>query len=470
MITVIGLGLAENDLTLKAVDAIGAADKVFIKTSQTPTYGFFKGRGITAERFDTLYDEAENFGDLNTKIIDRLIKEAADKNIVFCVNGSGCDDAAVKELSRKTEIKIIAGAGHADNGLFEYPDTSYSCYAAYDVADGSPFMPDKRHTVVIKEIDNKFLAGDLKLILLNVYGDNKKIKLINNVKMTDNSTYIALADLDRQKSYGYYTTAVIEGESFLEAGRYDFCDLISVMEGLLADDGCPWDRAQTHESIRINLIEEAYELIDAIDSGDLDNMIEETGDVMLQAVFHCMLGKVDGEYDYADALSCLCKKLIARHTHVFGANRAESPEEALKCWNTAKSVEKEYSSISDKLEKIPQNLPALLYAYKIQKAAVKCGFDWRDIEGTFDKLQEEIREFKEASDDKAVMEAGDLLFSAVNPMRWRHIEPELALKAACGKFIKRFKYMESEIQKNGEDITLFEVREKYWAEAKKLFE
>ncbi len=469
MITVIGLGLSAGDLTVNAAEKIRLADKVYVKTAKTPTYNFFADNGIAAESFDDAYDEAEDFDSLNQKIIEKLLAEGKDEQVVFCVNGNGGDDGTVQLLMRKTDIKVIPAAGFADYGAAVLADTSYSCYAAYDVVGGKPFIPDKRHTVIIREIDNRYLASDLKIILMGTYGDEKEVILSDAVDMTGKMTRITLSDLDRQNAYGYATTLIIPSENFLSAKRHDFYDLIDIMENLLGENGCPWDRAQTHESIRSNLIEEAYELVDAIDKGDLGGMIEESGDVLLQAVFHCMLGKVEGEYDYTDALSNLCQKLITRHTHIFGENHAENAEQALDYWTAAKSVEKEYASYTDKMEKLPKNLPALLYAYKMQKIAVKCGFDWHDVDGTYDKLNEEIKEFKEADGEQAVMEAGDLLFSAINPMRWRHIDPEIALKAACEKFLNRFRYMEENITSNGEDISDEATRDKYWAEAKKLY-
>ncbi|MEG1791839.1 MAG: nucleoside triphosphate pyrophosphohydrolase [Clostridia bacterium] len=465
MITIIGLGIQEGDITLNAQDAIEKADAVYVKTKQTSTYNYFVKNNIETHNFDWIYDTAEDFSDLNQKIIAKLLSVSADKNVVFCVNGNGADDATIVELSKIQNVQIISGVGHLDNGLKYYPDTSVMQYSAYDVISSLAFFPDKRHTVIIKEIDNRLLAGDLKLILQNIYGDDKKLMITN----LENSCKISINDIDKQKFYDYSTACVIPSESFLEAKRHDFCDLIELMENLMGDNGCPWDRAQTHESIRINLIEEAYELVNAIDKNDIDNMIEETGDVLLQAVFHAMLGKRGAEYNQTDVLSGLCSKLIGRHTHIFGENKASNSEEALKSWDNAKNVEKEFLTISDKLDSLPENLPSLLLAYKTQKIVAKVGFDWEDIDGTYEKLFEEIDELKRASGDDIVKEAGDVLFSTINVLRWLKVEPELALRGACEKFVNRFKYMEGKIIENGELFSDAAVREHYWEESKKLF-
>lgn len=471
MITVIGMGLHPDDLTVRAAKKIECAQKVFVKTAKTPVFDYFIKNKSDVKTFDSLYDEAEDFDTLDERIIDALLSENEKGDVVFCVCGGGFDDGTVSRLAKRTsDFEVIAGVSYAGAVAGVCPDTSVMSYSAYDaVAPGRAFAPDKRHTVVIREIDNKYLASDLKLKLIDVYGEDKKAVLVNSVKKTDKLTYISLIDLDREKKYSYATTLVVPSEDYLDAKRHDVTDLLNIMNYLLSEKGCPWDRAQTHESIRENLIEEAYELVDAIDRDDLDGMVEESGDVLLQAVFHCMLGNLDGEYDFCDAVSGLCHKLITRHTHIFGSDKAMNAEEALKYWTEAKSVEKEYAGYADKMDKIPKNLPALLYAYKMQKVAVKCGFDWENIEGTFDKLYEEIEEFRKAPDDEATMEAGDVLFSAVNPMRWRHIEPELALKASCDKFLKRFRYMESEILKAGKDLSDAAVLDEYWRKAKEIY-
>lgn len=465
MITVVGLGIKESDITLSGVEAIRDAEIVVVKTALTPTYNYFLKNGIKTVLLDDFYDNAEDFASLDQKIADYIIKTSENKNLVYAVNGSGVDDGSVVLLKSLADIKIIPGVSYASGALTNSPFTSYLAYSAYDIMSMSVFMPQKRVPLTVKEIDNPFLASELKLKLCAVYGENQPAIIINNGKTKN----ILLFELDREKNYDYSTMLIIPSVELMTAERYDFADLLEIMAVLLGENGCPWDKSQTHESIRINAIEEAYELVEAIDKRDVDNMCEETGDLLLQSVFHSLLGEAEGEYDMTDTLTVLCKKLIGRHTHIFGANKAANPDEALKSWEAAKGVEKHHITLTEKMESIPKSLPALLYAYKMQKVAVKCGFDWRDIDGTYDKLDEEIKELKEAEGDDIVKEAGDVLFSVINPLRWLKVEPELALKGACEKFLNRFRYMEGEIIKSGEDISKEEIREKYWALAKKIY-
>ena len=224
------------------------------------------------------------------------------------------------------------------------------------------------------------------------------------------------------------------------------------MHRLRADDGCEWDRAQTHESIRINLIEEAYELVDAIDRKDADDMKEECGDVLMQAVFHAEIAQKEGDFGYMDMITGLCRKLIDRHTHIFGSNHANNADEALVFWEAAKKKEKHYKSASDQMERVPKNFPALLYAEKIQKYAKKAGFDWDDVSGAYQKIAEETEELKTADDAHRVEEGGDLLFAVVNALRFYKVEPELALSEANKKFVRRFTAVENAVKASGKDM------------------
>lgn len=258
-------------------------------------------------------------------------------------------------------------------------------------------------------------------------------------------------------------------KDFLNKTEFSFEDIEDIIKRLREPDGCEWDKAQTHESIRANLIEEAYELVDAIDNKDVPNMREETGDVLLQAVFHAVLAEESGEYTLQEVLNELGKKLVTRHTHIFGADKAHDAAEALYFWNKAKSVEKQAFTPSEKMARVPKGLPQLMYADKVSKAARKVGFDWDTAEECLDKVHEELGEFAEAAPSEREEEAGDLLFAVVNYLRKSGIEPETALRRANAKFVRRFTSMESKIFEQGKalsDCTLDEM-ENAWQQVKK---
>lgn len=251
--------------------------------------------------------------------------------------------------------------------------------------------------------------------------------------------------------------------------NFNFSDLEEIVYRLRDPDGCPWDRAQTNKTIRKNIIEEAYELVEAVDSDDNEKMKEESGDVMLQSVLTSAIAADEGRFDIDDVISGLCRKLIFRHTHIFGKDKANDAEEALKFWDKAKAKEKHYASLKDKVDSIPVTFGALMYANKLQKYIKKTGFDFSDIQGAVDKLYEEVGEFLAADEKNKENEAGDILFSAVNILRMADIDPEVALNGTTARFKKRFFYVIEQAEKQGknvEDLTLDEM-EKYYQESKK---
>lgn len=262
---------------------------------------------------------------------------------------------------------------------------------------------------------------------------------------------------------------VIEPVDTFAKTNFNFSDLEEIVYRLRDPDGCPWDRAQTNKSIRKNIIEEAYELVEAVDSDDNEKMKEESGDVMLQSVLTSAIAADEGRFDIDDVISGLCRKLIFRHTHIFGKDKANDAEEALKFWDKAKAKEKHYASLKDKVDSIPVTFGALMYANKLQKYIKKTGFDFSDIQGAVDKLYEEVGEFLAADEKNKENEAGDILFSAVNILRMADIDPEVALNGTTARFKKRFFYVIEQAEKQGknvEDLTLDEM-EKFYQESKK---
>lgn len=325
--------------------------------------------------------------------------------------------------------------------LKEFLKSSHNFYLASDVENKKQFFADKSvATLIFTDGETRFIKNALFAfgnVTVKVFSDDVKEMPIDSFSGGKAIIYIPTLPLAERK-------------------RFDFNDLIAIMTRLRAEDGCEWDKAQTHESIRINLIEEAYELVEAIDLNDKAMMLEETGDVLLQAVFHTHIAMDEKQFDYGDMLFELCNKLITRHTHIFGANHATDAAEALNFWNDAKRVEKNYVSYTDAMERVPKNLPSLMYAEKIQKRAKKSGFDFADANDALNKVKEELSEIISAKTNEDVtMECGDLLFAVVNYLRMIGVEPELTLKAATEKFMRRFKRMEEILTANGKPLDEF---------------
>ncbi|HHY41590.1 MAG TPA: nucleoside triphosphate pyrophosphohydrolase [Thermoanaerobacterales bacterium] len=250
-------------------------------------------------------------------------------------------------------------------------------------------------------------------------------------------------------------------------------DLVEIMAKLRGNPGCPWDKSQTHETLKPFIIEEAYEVVDAISRKSREDLIEELGDLLLQIVFHSRIGEERGEFDIGDVIEGICEKMIRRHPHIFGDVAVEGTDEVLKNWEEIKREEKDMKSEAESMMNIPKALPALMKAFKVQEKAARVGFDWDDISGAIDKVYEELDELKEVynagNSDKIREEMGDLLFACVNVARFLEVEPELALNDAVKKFINRFNFVEAtaaEFDKSLQDMSLQEMEE-LWQQSKK---
>src|SRR5436309_1620570 len=258
--------------------------------------------------------------------------------------------------------------------------------------------------------------------------------------------------------------------------------LVEIMATLRGPDGCPWDKEQDFNSLKPMLVEEVYEVLEAIENDDFDGVSEELGDLLLHVVFHAHLGKEAGEFDINTVIDKISEKLVRRHPHVFGNETAGTAEEVIKNWEAIKAKEKQEKlkgrtpEQRSLLEGIPSKLPAIHEAHQISARAARVGFDWPDIEGIFEKLQEELRELKEVISadagetqrDRLEDEIGDMLFVIVNIARYLKIDSESALKRANRKFKARFRYMESELAKQGKtpEQASLEEMEVLWQKAK----
>jgi tetrapyrrole methylase family protein/MazG family protein len=237
---------------------------------------------------------------------------------------------------------------------------------------------------------------------------------------------------------------------------------------------CPWDREQTHASLRPCIIEEVYEVAEAIDRGDMENLKEELGDVLLQIVFHASLAKEEGVFNYTDLVNEECEKMIRRHPHVFSDVESKTVDKVLEKWENIKRGEHLKASHSEHLEGVPRALPALIRSRKVQEKAARVGFDWTDVSGALDKLSEEMMELRDAFETgdraNAEEELGDLLFSIVNVSRFMKVNPEAALEATIEKFIRRFRHIEATVEARGVSLDEVELEEldRIWEEAKRL--
>lgn len=248
--------------------------------------------------------------------------------------------------------------------------------------------------------------------------------------------------------------------------------LVNIMETLRGPLGCPWDREQTHNSLKKYLMEETCEVIDAIDNQDTEELRSELGDLLLQIVFHAQLAKEDGTFDIKDVIRGISSKLLHRHPHVFGESQVASAEEVLHRWEEIKAGEKGFEGRTSILDGVPRSLPALLRALEISRRAASVGFEWPNLGAVLDKLDEEVRELKyeleQGHEDSAAEEIGDLLFTLVNIARWLGANPEDSLRQMIDRFVERFKRIEEAARESGrrlEEMTIEEM-DTVWNQAK----
>lgn len=463
-ITLIGLGNSEGDLTKRAELALAGSAKIMARTSRTQSFANLKGYAV--ETLDGVFETCRNFDTLNKKLAARVLSAARESDVIYCVDGTPAEDEACRIiLKRHRDTEVIGGipkSAHVAE-LCRLQNSRYGSASAYGIESLKSCS-----CAIVTDIDCYYISTLVKGKLSDLFGEESDCFFVKGGSVKKIKVY----EIDRQQEYDYSCAVAVEEGEFLSKQRYDFSDLERMIKLLRAPDGCPWDRVQTNESIKGNTVEEAYELADAIERGDDDGIEEETGDVLLQAVFHSVIKEEQGVFSSSDAITRLVKKLIFRHSHIFGKDKATGSEDALSVWEKNKVIEKKFSTFGESVQAVPVNFPACMYAQKVGKRAGKSGMDFLSPVSAFERTQDEFAELVEAmqSGDKERIcdEAGDVLFGAVNCCRLAGVDCENALRAAAKKFAKRFVECERLIIADGKDITDMNGLELdvYWERAK----
>lgn len=479
MLKIMGLGPgAYEALTIGALKELKNNKNIYFRTEKHPTVDFLKDEGIKFESYDHAYEKYDSFDDVYKYIAEDLItKIKDDEDLIYAVPGHPlvAEKSVVNliELCKEKNIQyeVLPAVSFVDAMMEALQVDPIEGVKIIDAFDMKNQILDKRVGTIITQVYNNFIASEVKLRLLEGYEDDTEIIFVRaaGVKGLESIRKIPLYELDWQEDIDYLTSIYIPKDL---GNKKDFQDLLDIIETLRNPGGCPWDREQTHESLKSALLEECYEVIDAIENKDEDALIEELGDVLLQVVFHASIGKEDGYFDIMDVIGGISNKMINRHPHVFGNEEANTSEQVLVNWDEIKKEEKGIKTLTEEMQNIAKSLPATTRAYKVQKKAKKVGFDWDDVNCAMDKVKEELNEIKEVynCEDKSIIEGevGDLLFACINVARFLEVDGELALDKTIKKFIKRFSYIENEAIKNNKnlkDMTLEEM-DKLWEEAK----
>ena len=457
MITVVGMGRKQGDLTLDGKSAIENADVVVVKSERTHAAETVKAIRDDAIYCDVLYEQASDFDSLNAEIISRL-KSFGSKKVVFCVVGEGADDTTVQQLKG---AKIIAGVGlHSavvTGGLL--PSTTI--YTAQDMVLATRVLP---LPTVVKCIDDKYIASEVQLRLLTAFDVDTEVVFCckNTVKK------IPLSELTKQR-FDYQATLYIQPKPLVERKVFDYYDCADIMTVLCGENGCPWDRAQTHKSIIKNVIEEAYELADALEKEDIDHVVEELGDLLMQVIFHLEIAHNDGEFESDAVYTALCRKLIDRHPHVFGEVVAKDANESLSVWDSQKLKEHKIKGTAQNVLDVSRGMSALMRSQKVQSRASKGGYEFSQLSQIVDKVKEELDELLRASESHRQMEGGDLLFACVNLLRLLDVDAETALLLSTEKFVNRVVECERILATTGENLKELPLErfDEIWNEAKR---
>jgi len=463
-ITLIGLGIKQGDLTKSAENALNSSQEILIKSVRAASYAHLSG--YTVRALDEAIKDCTSPENIDEKIAQEVVQVGGRKDVCYCVEGAVSEDEVCKIIASSCEnVTVCEGVSRVSAAVnaAKLKRTDFTALPASKVEQ----LKSCRAAVVYGICDSA-AAAKVKTVIADLFGEQCACSFVRG----DKAKSITVGEIDLQGGYGYDCSAVVEEGEFLRKNRYDFADLVHMIELLRAPGGCPWDRVQTNESIKSNAIEEAYELVDAIERGDNAGILEETGDVLLQAAFHALIKNEQGAFNYTDAITGVVKKLIFRHSHIFGGDKAATESEALGVWDKNKAAEKNQSTFGESVMAVPKNMPACMRAQKVGKRAGKSGMDFLSPVSASEKLWEEVKEMVEAmqAGDKAATfdEAGDVLFAAVNTCRLAGVNCEEALSAATEKFTKRFVECEKLIIADGKNITDLDELELdyYWMRAK----
>jgi tetrapyrrole methylase family protein/MazG family protein len=475
MITVVGLGPGSiDDLTLGARELLTGAKTVWLRTRIHPVVRELPA-GPEWMDFDHYYEQADDFPQVYERICLDLAHSAEAGDVIYAVPGHPLvGEATVRRLLERrreggAQICIVAGLSFIEPVCSEVGiDPLEPGLQIVDALDPhlEPSLP-----ALCAQIYSRPVASALKLNLLGLYPPEHEVALVRALNGDEGAIWRGpLGDLDHADRFDHLTTLYLPPLP-MELDQRTFGGFRAVVHRLHAPGGCPWDREQTHTSLRPYLLEETYEALEKIDSGETACLAEELGDLLLQIGLHCEIADEAGEFGYSDVFQSICQKLIRRHPHVFGDAVVGGAREVEANWQRIKQQERteEKESKRSLLSGVPAAMPALSFSQSVQDRAAQVGFDWPHLEEVLDKLAEELHELRSASNaEEREEEFGDILFVVTNVARWMRIDAEAALRGANAKFVHRFGRVETLARERQIDMASagLAVLDGLWDEAK----
>ena len=478
-ITLLGLGPGNPDLlTRQAWHLLESIPEIYLRTEQHPVIEGFP-RGLKTYSFDYLYEQVDSFEAVYAQIVEQVLELGLrSKGVVYAVPGHPfLAEATGLEIARRARemsipLKIVEGLSFLEPtmtalNLDPFPHTALVDALELVIAHMPPFSPNA--PAIVAQIHSKMIASDVKLTLMSLYPDEHPVQLVHAAGTNQETVEsLPLYELDRSDYIGLLTTLYVPPLG--QAASFEAFQ--EVIAHLRAPDGCPWDREQTHQTLRPHLLEEAYEVISALDADDPRAMCEEFGDLLLQIVLHAQIASENGEFTMSDVLQGVHTKIVNRHPHVFGDVELKEIDGVLLNWERMKAAERAANGLEEAslLDGVAKALPALIQAEEFQKRAARVGFDWPEVRGVIEKVDEEMNEVRLAVDSRArAAEIGDLIFAVVNLARWYDVDAESALREANARFRARFSQIEQAARAQGRsvsDLALDEM-EDLWQSAKR---
>jgi tetrapyrrole methylase family protein/MazG family protein len=480
-IEIVGLGAGDlEQIPFGVYKKIFKAEGLYLRTKEHPVITELETEGLIYTSFDSIYEKHQEFEAVYQEITAVLLEKAKSEEVVYAVPGHPLVAERTVQLlleeGPKRGIDIVIGGGQSFiDAMFQA--LQIDPVDGFQLLDGTALAVDslqQNQHILISQVYDQFVASEVKLTLMERYPDDYEITIITAAGSSQEEIIkVPLYELDRNVRVSNLTSVYVppvRDEKILYKNFSKLREIVAILRG---PDGCPWDKEQTHESLKKYLIEETYEVVEAIDQEDIDHLIEELGDVLLQVMLHAQIGEDEGYFTVSDVIESISEKMIRRHPHVFGTTQVSGTEEVLQNWQEIKNQEKGGTETSI-IEGVSLSLPNLMRAYELQKKAAKVGFDWKEISPALEKVKEELQEFEQELTETgeiselAKKEFGDLLFSFVNVARFLHIHPEEALFETNEKFIRRFHFVEEKVLESGKSFADFTLEEldHFWEEAK----
>ena len=467
-ITVVGLGVGElAQLPYGIYKRLKETTQpIYLRTADHPVVSELMAEGMKFTSFDSVYEKHDQFEGVYREIVATLLEQAEKEPIIYAVPGHPLvAESTVQQLLAQTEhLDIIGGQSFLDP---MFAAVGVDPIEGFQLLDATAFDIDEaqiRQHLLIGQVYDQLVAGDLKVMLMERYPDEHNVTLVTAAGTSrQHVTTVPLHELDHITTLSNLTTVYVPPVTDQTVLNRDFTTLKHIIARLRGEGGCPWDQEQTHESLKKHLIEESYELLEAIDLQDDNLMIEELGDVLLQVMLHAQIGLDEGYFDVRDVIGSVSDKMIRRHPHVFGDVEVDSAADVVNNWQEIKAQEK--SDRTYLLDGVTKGAPALLRAEQIQKKVARVGFEWETVAGALDKVQEEIQELKEAPAEEQLGEFGDILFSLALVGKYMELSAEDALQQTNDKFIRRFTRMEQLADRPLTELSLTE-QDALWNQSK----